>query len=509
MRYHDSMGTMTNSDRPLVIGIAGSIRNRAGLEAVEGVDRSVRSDQLVEGIMGLEHRGIYHEDFLGKIQPHVKELTASDDSVITNSETLLLTALYGAKKRADVEYHKLTDHVGLDKSFAGSNIDKNRLKPLVEPLQRADGIIIGSPVYFGDRSSLTHAFLNFAAERHLLEDKVVSVVSCGSKRNGGQETTNVYSLFESLDHGAIIVGNGPKTCQYGGTGWGGDIGDTADDEFGLETSLGTGLRVSKVAEMLNIRRQLNSRDVDISDDDFQVGVLILRESNGKVKRAVRDRIDSFDGNGVEFNVIDFTDKYIQACIGCDVCPTPSKVKEVSGEEKGYKCIIDDDLREERWSDDDLQRLHSHIVDNDALIIAVYDGGDSDVDDVYQNLLERTRYIRRDDWLLHNVPLTSYVVREPDESTVYPLKIMTSWMRHNTLIFPPIVHTKFEREELDEDLGRHLDNLYNDGTHDQFQQFVRGAREMRSASELTGRDKLSYKATGYDNKILDKTVSERT
>lgn len=500
---------MSQSNKPLVLGIGGSIRNRAGLEAVEGVDRSVRSEELINGVKNLEHRDIYHDDFLGQIKPFVQNLTQSNDKAITNSETLLLTALYGAKREAEIEYHKLTDYVGLDKSYSGKHINEDRLEPLVEPLREAHGIIIGTPVYFGDRSSLTHAFINFASERGLLEDKVVSTVSCGSKRNGGQETTNVYALFESLDHGAVIVGNGPKTCQYGGTGWGGDIGDTADDDFGLETSLGTGLRVSKVANMLKMGEEINPNKSKEHTRDFSVGILILREKDGQVKRAVQERIEKYDGEEVSFNIIDFTDKYVQACIGCDVCPTPAKVEEVSGQEQDYKCIIDDDLREDRWSNDDLQHLHPQLVNNDALIIAVFDGEESGTDDVYQNLIERTRYIRRDDWVLHNIPLTSYVLRDPDKPTVYPLKIMTSWMRHNTLVFPPIVHTKFSHSDIEEAAAKELEDVYNENTQNKFDKFVKRSRRMRSASEIAGKDRLSYKATGYDNKILDETVTERT
>lgn len=66
------------------------------------------------------------------------------------------------------------------------------------------------------------------------------------------------------------------------------------------------------------------------------------------------------------------------------------------------------------------------------MIATYDVDGEGIEDVYQALLERTRYIRRDDWRLHNVPLTAYVVRPPDKSSTYHMKIMTSWMRHNTV-----------------------------------------------------------------------------
>ncbi len=498
-----------------VIGIAGSIRNRAGIDdAVDGVDRNVSTEDLIDGIEQLEHRDIYHDDFLGEIKPHVQALTDQNDRVVTNSDALVLTALYGAKEIADIEFHKLTSYAGLDESYADVHLDRDRMAPLADALERADGIVLGSPVYFGDRSSLMHTFLNFAADRDLLSGKVVGTVSCGSKRNGGQETTNVYALFESLDHGAYIVGNGPKTCQYGGTGWGGDIGDVTTDDFGLETSMGTGLRVSSVAQLRNIAHTAEaSRVAESTPDPFRIGVILTRDRDDIVRSSVEQTISRIDPVGnVAFNVIDFTEAYVQACIGCDVCPTPAKVEAVSDEGKDYKCIIDDDLDEARWTEDDLQRLHGELMRNDALVIAAYDADASGIDDTYQTLLERTRYIRRDDWRLHNLPLAAYVVRPPQKSSTYPMKIMTSWMRHNTIVHPPIVNTSFRADEdapFDAETASELTAYYNEGATEQFASFVEKARRLRAASQITGTDELSYKATGYRNKILDQTVSTRT
>jgi multimeric flavodoxin WrbA len=498
----------------VVLGIAGSIRNRAGIDdAVEGVDRNVSTGELVEGIEQLEHRDIYHEEFLGEIKPYIRDLTEGNEQVLTNSDALTLTALYGATGTADVEFHKLTSYLGLDESYADINVDRDRMAPLADALERADGLVLGTPVYFGDRSSLMHTFLNFAAERDLLEGKVIGTVSCGSKRNGGQETTNVYALFESLDHGAYIVGNGPKTCQYGGTGWGGDIGDVATDDFGLETSMGTGLRVSNVAGLRNTARSVGESQVtEATPDPFTVGVLITRDKDGTVRSSVERTISQIDTAGdVEFNIVDFTGSYVQACIGCDVCPTPAKVEDVTGDGKDYKCIIDDDLDEERWTEDDLQDLHSELMGNDALVVAAYDGDESGIEDTYQTLLERTRYIRRDDWRLHNLPLAAYVVRTPAKSSTYPMKIMTSWMRHNTIVNPPIVHTTVDAEDtpLDAETAADLEAHYNEAAIERFADFVGRARCLRAAAELSGADELSYKATGYRNKILDQTVSSRT
>lgn len=498
---------------PLVIGVGGSIRNRSSIDEVEGVDEEVGSDELVDRLRALEHRDVYHEDFLGEIQPLVRELSQDGDRLITNSDALVLTALYGATDVADVEFYKLSEYIGRDRTYANASDEFEEIGALKRAVQRADGIVLGTPVYFGDRSSLMHSFVNFAADHDLLEGKVIGTVSVGSKRNGGQETANVYALFENLNHGALVVGNGPKTCQYGGTGWGGDIGAVADDEFGLETSLGTGIRVSQVAELSRTADTIARSDVEgILGEPLSVGVLVTRDKDGIVRSQLRERLANLADLSVEFDVVDVSDAYVQACIGCDVCPTPGKVEEVGGEERDYKCIIDEDVDPGRWSRDELQDLHDRIVDNEALIVAALDVDEPGIDDTYQTLLERTRYLRRDDWRLHNVPLTSYVVKRPEVPSTYPMKIMTSWMRHNTIVHEPIVQTRFDRDAslpVDEGALEALESHYDERVEESLRAFVRNAKRLRAAARLTGPDTLSYKATGYRNKVLDETARDRT
>lgn len=498
--------------RPTVVGIAGSIRNRAGLDAVDGVNENVTGKELVKRLRKLEHRNIYHEEFLGEIQPLIRELTEPSNQVLTNSDSLVLTALYGAMGEANIEFHKLTDYVGLDKSYADTHVNSSDFDSLEPVLEQADGIILGTPVYFGDRSSLMHSFLNFAADRGLIDGKVVGTVSVGSKRNGGQETTNVYALFENLSHGALVVGNGPKTCQYGGTGWGGDIGDVAEDEFGLETSMGTGIRVSRVSKLQADSRSLPKDIVaEHTPEPFTVGVVVTRDKNGYLQSTIQQQFETLD-LPVEVNIINFAEEFIQACIGCDVCPTPGKVEQISDDGQDYKCIIDRDFDEQRWDEDALQDLHDELIQNDALLIGALDTDATGINDVYQALIERTRYIRRDDWRLHNIPLAAYVVQSPGESSTYPMKIMTSWMRHNTIVHPPIIRTRFDTESdesLDHSTIEELNKRYNGNTREQLTAFVESSQRLRAAADIDGADLLSYKATGYENKILDRTTAERT
>jgi len=482
------------NDKPLVVGINGSIRTR---ESDFGVDSRKTTKRMLDGIRQLEDREIYDEDFLSQIQPYLRDLTEEGDRNVTNSESLVLTSLYGAKKRADIEYHKLADYVGVDRSYA--EIEEDKIKPLLDIVQRADGLVLGSPVYFGDRSSLMHSFINFCSRRNLLEGKVISTVSVGSKRNGGQETTNVYALFENLTHGAYIVGNGPKTCQYGGTGWGGDIGDVVSDEFGLETSMGTGIRVSQVANVLKSARGTTVANPE-TEEPLDIGIIVTKELDDIVKTSIQNDLAAIEFDGVEFEVVDMTEEYIQACIACDVCPTPRKVEDVTGNGQDYKCIIDDDIDAERFSDDTLQNAHEHLVGHDALIIASMDVEDeTNAVDVYQALLERTRYLRRDDWRLHNTPLCTYLVKDAHVNSIIPMKVMSSWMRHNTIVNPPIEKIRYP-DGVSPDTNRSAEKLAA---------FIDNAKQIRKGRQLAGKSQLSYKATGYEQKVLDTTSVERT
>ncbi|MDD2585841.1 MAG: flavodoxin family protein [Syntrophomonadaceae bacterium] len=80
-----------------------------------------------------------------------------------------------------------------------------------EILSRADGIIAGSPVYFGTVSAQLKSFWDksrkLRAEKKLL-NVVGGALACGGSRFGGQETTlrAIHDMF--LVQGMIIVGDG-------------------------------------------------------------------------------------------------------------------------------------------------------------------------------------------------------------------------------------------------------------------------------------------------------------
>ncbi len=130
------------------------------------------------------------------------------------------------------------------------------MRDITRKLEDAQGLILGSPVYFGNVTSQMKIFMDRSRPLRIdfkLRDKVAGAISVGAARNGGQETT-ISAMHEFLlIHDAIIVGDGAPLAHYGGTGVGGVIGDTRQDEYGLETSINLGRRVAELAIKLNSR----------------------------------------------------------------------------------------------------------------------------------------------------------------------------------------------------------------------------------------------------------------
>lgn len=127
------------------------------------------------------------------------------------------------------------------------------LEKLSEP--NVAGIIVGTPVYFGNMSSLCKAFLDrciaFRKNDFALSNKVGGVVAVGGARNGGQELTIRSVQTALMGQEMIIVGDGQPTSHWGATVWSGCPGGVTRDEFGMSTARNLGRRVADVALRLH------------------------------------------------------------------------------------------------------------------------------------------------------------------------------------------------------------------------------------------------------------------
>lgn len=113
------------------------------------------------------------------------------------------------------------------------------------------GIIIGTPVYFGNMTSLCKAFLErcivFRKNNFALANKVAGVLAVGGARNGGQELTIQSVQAALMCQEMILVGDGRPTGHFGATVWNSGKGEVTDDEFGMATTRNLGRRVAEVA----------------------------------------------------------------------------------------------------------------------------------------------------------------------------------------------------------------------------------------------------------------------
>lgn len=125
----------------------------------------------------------------------------------------------------------------------------NLVPKLADPKVR--GIIIGTPVYFGNMSSLCRAFLErcivLYQDKLALSNKVAGVVAVGGTRNGGQEVTIQSVQISLFCNEMILVGNGRPGPRHGATVWSGAEGGVLKDEIGMTTVKALGRRVAEVA----------------------------------------------------------------------------------------------------------------------------------------------------------------------------------------------------------------------------------------------------------------------
>jgi NAD(P)H dehydrogenase (quinone) len=86
-----------------------------------------------------------------------------------------------------------------------------------EDFLSSDGIIAGSPVYFGTMAAeLKEVFDKFVGIRRRMEDKVGAAFATSADPSGGKETTIISIIQAMLIYGMIVVGDPlDATGHYG------------------------------------------------------------------------------------------------------------------------------------------------------------------------------------------------------------------------------------------------------------------------------------------------------
>jgi len=185
--------------------------------------------------------------------------------------------------------------------------EAQNLDELKAKVMSADGYIISGPVYFGDRGSVAQEFISWLKSDseivNHLQKKAYAGLAVGAKRNGGQETTLMFQIFDMCQLGMHVVGNDAETTsQYGGTVVAGDIGTAGEDNYGLDTSIGTGRRIAKVVSLAGNSKSLKLADRPrisiwaIQDDDDRAGRAYIEKWCEEVSKNI----------DVEFNYMDIS-----------------------------------------------------------------------------------------------------------------------------------------------------------------------------------------------------------
>jgi len=110
----------------------------------------------------------------------------------------------------------------------------------------ADGLIAGSPVYFGTMAAqLKQVMDDFVGVRKKMENKVGAAFSTSGDPTGGKETTMMSILQALLIYGMIIVGDPLSATGHYGTACVG-----APDAAALENGRKLGRRVAGLVKQL-------------------------------------------------------------------------------------------------------------------------------------------------------------------------------------------------------------------------------------------------------------------
>lgn len=472
--------------KPKIVALSASLRNARWGKGVVGLIEKIKSIKDEKELMGfIDHEAKLHlNQFIDAgrkdnvpfddIYKNLRKLAGKKG--LCNSEVGMVVALWSAYQiGCDIDYIPLSTYFGASKD--------NELDTLKKHVLLADALLLCTPVYFGDRSSLASDFIEFVrADSSLvkyLSGKPVAGIAVGAKRNGGQETTLIYQLLEMTAFGMLGVGNDSETTsQYGGTILAGDIGTAADDSYGLGTSMGTGRRLAHVALQL-----YRSREYSLSGK-LKVMFWILQDADGYAMERVKELI-ARAGDNIEAKVLEIVDGNVGRCIACDICPIHI------GPDDEYRCII-------KKKSDKFVDIHEELIGHDAIVPVVFSKKErSGILNVYQKFIERTRYLRRGDYLFSDMAVMPLVFEELGSSEHLDVRMLTSLIRHHTVMTKPLV------------AYIHKDELLNwDEVGNDWEAMMRNAEKLAVGRLRTGENRSdAYNPVGYIlSAVKDKETS---
>lgn len=135
---------------------------------------------------------------------------------------------------------------GVDTIEGVRSLVKSTSEVIKEDFLGSEGIIAGSPVYFGGMAAqMKEVFDRFVTVRQKMGDKIGAAFTTSGDLSGGKETTMLSIIQALMIYGMIIVGDPlDATGHYGVSCTG------APDEKTLENARKLGIRVAVLAKKL-------------------------------------------------------------------------------------------------------------------------------------------------------------------------------------------------------------------------------------------------------------------
>jgi len=175
-----------------------------------------------------------------------------------NTEFLLNEALASATERGFETQKVLLSEAKIDFCNDCGDCSKGKACPkeddmsvILGLLERADGIIVASPVYFGSVTAQLKALFDrtipLRRQGFRLKDKVGCAISVGGARNGGQEKAleTVHAWMHI--HGMIIVGD---DAHFGGIA----VRPATEDRIGRKTVVASANKLCDLLEKIEMRK---------------------------------------------------------------------------------------------------------------------------------------------------------------------------------------------------------------------------------------------------------------
>ncbi len=136
---------------------------------------------------------------------------------------------------------------GVEEVEGVSAVLKNTDEVTQDDFLASDGIVAGSPVYFGVMAAeLKKVFDEFVVVRKKMEGKVGATFTTSGDVTGGKETTMMSIIQTMLIYGMVIVGDPMSATGHYGTACVG-----APDAKAEENGAKLGKRVAEIAKKLN------------------------------------------------------------------------------------------------------------------------------------------------------------------------------------------------------------------------------------------------------------------